>query len=94
MGAEERYDHTASERHVPCFMIWASGTPFWKAQEAPPLLKSWNVIGFGTSSNRHASLRCFLATELSMESDPWALEPRTMGHYLNQEFFGTWFLVL
>ena len=32
---EDRYVQMASNLHVPCFIMCSSGTPFWKAQEAP-----------------------------------------------------------
>ena len=53
----------ASDFHVPCFLINSSGTPFWKAQEAPAILKAWNVKGGEMLRTSDTDLRCFRAME-------------------------------
>ena len=53
----------ASDFHVPCFLINSSGTLFWIAQEAPALLKAWNVKGGEMLRILDTDLRCFRAME-------------------------------
>ena len=53
----------ASDFHVPCFLMNHSGTPFWNAQEAPALLKAWNVKGGEILRICDTDFRCFRAME-------------------------------
>ena len=58
---KERYDQTASDFQVPCFIMCSSGTPSWKAHLA--LQKSLNVRGVVRFNNLEIFFKCFLATE-------------------------------
>ena len=60
---EDKYVQMASDFQVPCFMICSSGTPWLKAQEAPALLKSWNVSDGYICNAAHSFLRCLRAME-------------------------------
>ena len=53
----------ASEDHNPWCLMCSKGTPFWKAQAAPALLKAWKVRGWGRASFKEICFRCFLAVE-------------------------------
>ena len=77
--AEERYVQTASDFQVPCFIMCSRGTPWEKAQAAPPLQKSWNVRTLLKERALEMSFRCLRATESVNGTNPLFLGIRKTG---------------